>query len=218
MIDIFNSSVCTSIHNAFEKIVLCTDDGHGWNTPGKQSFDGSLRENEFNSSVEAKLLLLLHSCGIKCYQLAPGWKDEDLPARTKLENEIYNEAKLQKKRLIGISIHADAFNDTSAEGFCVYYYKKNNTYSREGKRLAKYIADSIIDNDRRNGHIIKPRHDNGICGENFHMLRESSGTWILIENAFMTNNHDLDFLKEDAFRNNRAMAILEGLFNYVSHL
>ena len=59
MIEIFNSVVLNNIKSAFNKTVLITDDGHGWYTPGKRSTDESLRENEFNSIVEGKFMLLL---------------------------------------------------------------------------------------------------------------------------------------------------------------
>ena len=77
------------------------------------------------------------------------------------------------------------------------------------------MADAIIESDIANQHILIPRHNNGIKGENFHMLRKTSGIWCLIENGFMTNDRDLAYLKRDDFRNNRALAYFEGIYNYV---
>ena len=155
---------------------------------------------------------MLHNAGIRYHIIAKDWDDEELPKRSAMEREIAE--KSNGRQVIGVSIHADGCHDTSAHGLCVYYYKKNGTYSRKGKELARKVADAIIASDRTNGHVITPRHDNGIAGANFHMLRETSGVWILIENGFMTHDQDLACLKDDGFRNDRAMAILEGFYNY----
>jgi len=215
MIQIFNKVVCESVRNAFKDFVVILDDGHGWLTSGKRSIDGSLRENEFNSSVEDKFTLMLHQCDVEYYSLASGWADEDLPKRTRLERDLYKDAKGRGKKTLGVSIHCDAYTDTSAHGFCVYYYKNNQKESKRGKILARYISDAIIDSDVANQHIIAPRHDQGISGANFHMLRETAGIWCLVESGFMTNDRDLLYLKDDTFRNNRALAILDGLYKYV---
>jgi len=213
---LINPTLALSIENAFKKWVVIIDDGHGWLTSGKRSLDESLRENEFNSSVEDKLTFLLDKCSVEYYSLASGWADEKLEVRSGIENSLHEDAVNRGKKVLGVSIHADAYPpDTSAHGFCVYYYEKGPNYSQEGKILARYIAESIIESDKRNNHVISPRHDLGISGENFHMLRETDGIWCLIENAFMTNDRDLMYLKRDKFRNNRTLAILSGLYEYV---
>ena len=214
MIEIFDTAMIMTLKSVFRDSVVVVDDGHGWFTAGKRSVDGSLRENEFNASIEDKLTLFLNACSIEYYTLASGWSDEDLIKRSKLENNIYSDAKQRNKQTIGVSIHADAFDDIEAHGFCVYYYKKGNKIKKDGKKLSRHIADAIIDSDIKNGHVITPRHSNGVSGANFHMLRETMGTWCLIENAFMTNAIDLALLKRDDFRNHRALAILNGLYNY----
>lgn len=216
MIQIFNPIICESIKNAFKDWIIVIDDGHGWLTSGKRSTDGSLRENEFNSSMEDKFTLILNMCKVEYYSLASGWADEELTKRSIMEKDLYKKAKIRGKKTLGVSIHCDAYPpDASAHGFCVYYYKKNQRQSKNGKILARYVSESIIDSDIDGGHIIAPRHSNGIKGANFHMLRETAGIWVLLENGFMTNDRDLMYLKRDDFRNNRAMAVLDGLYNYV---
>lgn len=215
MYNIFNSLVISSVQSFTEGYSIVLDSGHGWLTGGKRSIDGSLRENEFNTAVEDKLAALFHFCNIEYHQTAAGWKDEGLKERKKIENKLFLDVQARDKMLVGASIHADAFpRDTRANGFCVYYYKKGARESTSGKHLARCIADSIIQSDFENGHVIQPRHKNGIKGQNYFMLRETFGTWVLIENAFMSNDRDLMYLKDDGFRNNRALAIFNGFINF----
>ena len=212
--NLINPTLALSVKLAFNDWIVVVDDGHGWLTSGKRSNDGSLRENEFNASVEDKFTFLLEKYEVEYYSLASGWADEDLDKRSIMEKNLYENAKNRGKMTLGISIHCDAFDQVSAHGFCVYYYKKGNRQSENGKILSRYVADAIIESDVANQHIVAPRHDNGITGANFHMLRETFGIWCLVENAFMTNDRDLAYLKRDDFRNNRALAYLEGLYNF----
>ena len=218
MMQLFDATVANTIKRAFLGWVVILDDGHGWETAGKRSLDGTLRENEFNASLEGKLSLLLDGCEIEYYSLASGWSDENLNKRSQLENYHHRAAHDEGKKVIGVSIHADAYPpDTSAKGYCVYYYKNGAKHSKKGKKFSRYVSDSILQSDLKHGHIIAPRHDDGISGANFHMLRETLGTWCLIENAFMTNDRDLSYLKRDDFRNHRAMAIFWALYNYITY-
>jgi len=215
MYNIFNNLVISSLQAFTENFAFVIDSGHGWLTGGKRSLDGSLRENEFNTAVEDKLAMLFHFCNIEYHQTAPNWKDEGLNRRKEIENKLFSDAQTRDKILTGISIHADAYpRDTRADGFCVYYYKKGSKVSTSGKHLARCIADSIIKSDYENGHVIKPRHERGVKGQNYFMLRETDGIWVLIENGFMTNDRDLSFLKNDGFRNDRALAIFNGLITF----
>jgi len=216
MYNIFDKQAIIQLTSLIKNYVFVVDSGHGWLTGGKRSIDGSLRENEFNTALEDKLTLLWNYSGMEYYQLAAGWKDEGLKRREEIENRLFLDTRYDNKKLIGVSLHADGLvPKPQAHGFCVYYYKKGSRESAKGKILARCIADSIIKSDKKNSHIIRPRHSNGIKGQNYFMLRKTRGIWVLIENAFMTNDRDLRYLKDDGFRNDRAYAIFEGIIEYL---
>ena len=223
MLEIFNSTMCDMVREVFRNHIICLDDGHGWFTPGKRSFTvPPFHENEFNSIVEGKLLLFLDYCGIEHYQLSPGSIDTELGKRDQYEHKLVKDAKSRGKKAISVSIHCDAFEDpndpgqqNSAHGFCVYYYGRGTKFSIEGRKIARNVAEAIIQSDKRNGHIVSPRHDYGISPADFFVLREFDSPTILIENGFMTSNNDLKLLQSDRFRNHRALAILQGLYQYI---
>ena len=223
--NIFNKSGIEKIRDAFSEFSLLSDDGHGWFTQGKRSFTNPpFYENEFNSIVEAKLMMLMDFCKIEHHQISPGAIDTSLNNRDQYEHELVKDILSRGKKPLGVSIHCDAWSiprspdkQNSANGFCVYYYQKDDKFSEEGKRLARVMADAIIASDAANGYYVKPRHDDGIKGANFLMLRETDAPWILTENAFMTCDEDLKLLKDDRFRNDRALAILTGFFNYIKN-
>src|SRR5690606_10532549 len=55
------------------------------------------------------------------------------------------------------------------------------------------------------------RPDRGVKSANFHVLRETRMTAILVECGFMTNREECELLKSDAYRRKCAEAIVAGI-------
>lgn len=179
------------------------DAGHGWNTEGKRSNDGSLRENEFNESVLAKLALLLQLNGISYTILAPEFQDIDLATRCKREYAAHYKALQEKKDTFLISIHANWSADRRANGietFCV---------SDDGEEFGRKIQESIVRATGLRNRGVTRCGTNGY--PNFYILKNSGSTAILLECGFMSNPEELALLKSDEYRNNVALAIADVL-------
>ena len=178
-------------------ICYMTSSGHGWNTGGKRSFDGSLRENQFNSIVEGKISVLCHMLRdkglvIETHQLATEHDDVPLWERCKRENEIFDEFK-NTHLVLGHAIHADAFSKPSANGTTTFHFKGSSAAF-----FGDVMQDSLIQ-----AHQLRNR---GVKTANFKILRDTKAHWILTEAAFMTNPREKELLKSDGFRNINAVA------------
>ncbi len=95
------------------------DAGHGNNTPGKRSPDGSMREHQFNNATANYLAAELKTYGNVQTQLAhdpTGKRDVPLKERTDKANAWKADAY--------ISIHANALSGTwhTGEGIETYAY------------------------------------------------------------------------------------------------
>lgn len=72
--------------------LICLDDGHGMNTPGKRTppipkLGGRvIQENEFNREVVRFLDVELERCGFQTLLVAPGDEDVALSIRTNRAN------------------------------------------------------------------------------------------------------------------------------------
>jgi N-acetylmuramoyl-L-alanine amidase len=177
------------------KIVL--DAGHGPNTPGKRSPDGSLREYQFNSAVARYVAdALLHGYeGVDI--LLTHADDRDVPLK-----ERTDKANAWKADLF-VSIHANAAGDggwNSAQGIETFVY---DTRPPAAVALANAVQRQLI---RATG-----RPDRGVKSANFHVLRETRMTAILIECGFMTNREECELLKSDEYRRKCAEAIVAGI-------
>ena len=110
--------------------LVCIDPGHAKNTAGKRSFDGTLREYEFNRDVAKRLKSHLERHGIKTmYSCNP---ESPVDASTYSRCKAANEAKAD----IFVSVHANAYGSVwnDANGWEVYFCRG----SEAGKRLAAY--------------------------------------------------------------------------------
>jgi len=175
---------------------IVIDAGHGPETPGKRTPDGSLREYQFNSAV-AKYAAdeLLH--GYESVEiLFTHADDRDVPLRERTDRANRWGADLF------VSIHANAAGEgwSSAQGIETYVY---DTRPPAAVALANAVQRQLI---RATG-----RPDRGVKSANFHVLRETKMTAILVECGFMTNRTEAELLKSDEYRRKCAEAIVAGI-------
>lgn len=179
------------------KIVI--DAGHGYNTPGKRTPDGSMREWEFNAATAEhvkRLLIKYENVEVLFTHDPTGKVDVPLKARTDKANSWGADAF--------VSIHANANGSgtewTDAQGIETYIYPKASGASRA---LAEKIQDAMV---RFTG-----RKDRGVRTADFHVLRETKMPAVLVECGFMTNKEEATLLKDEGYRARCASAIVEAL-------
>ena len=175
---------------------IVIDAGHGPETPGKRSPDGSLREYQFNSAVARYVEeALLHYEGVEILFTHDDNRDVPLKERTDRANACNAD--------LFVSIHANAAGDggwNSAQGIETYVY---TTRPPAAVTLANAVQRNLI---RMTG-----RPDRGVKSANFHVLRETKMPAILVECGFMTNREECELLKSDAYRRKCAEAIVAGI-------
>jgi N-acetylmuramoyl-L-alanine amidase len=176
---------------------IVIDAGHGPETPGKRSPDGSLREYQFNSAVARYVAdALLHGYeGVDILMTHDDSRDVPLKERTDRANAW--------KADLFVSIHANAYGDggwNSAQGIETFVHE---TRPPAAVALANAVQRQLI---RATG-----RPDRGVKSANFHVLRETRMTAILVECGFMTNQEEAALLKTDTYRRKCAEAIVAGI-------
>ena len=176
---------------------IAIDAGHGPETPGKRSPDGSLREYQFNSAVARYVAdELLHGYeGVEILMTHADDRDVPLKERTDRANAW--------KADLFVSIHANAAGDggwNGAQGIETFVY---TTRPAAATKLAEAVHRNLI---RATG-----RPDRGVKTANFHVLRETKMPAILVECGFMTNQEEAALLKTDTYRRKCAAAIVAGI-------
>ena len=181
--DISATSTCPTPKSNYLWIL---DNGHGgiidgeYQTAGKRSpvwDDGSqLFEGEFNRAIVNRLVKMCAEEGIECVNLVDTQEDTSLSKRTEKANDIHRKRADKDGKSIYVSIHADAFNKESANGWSVY--------TSEGKTKSDIIAKVLLDKATEEFPDEKMR---GHKESNFWVLRKTVMPAILSENFFMTN-------------------------------
>ena len=187
--------------------VVVLDPGHGANTPGKRSPDGTLREYEFNGDVAERAKRLLEARGVKVILTRPTSKDaRDVSLSERVA--IANKAKAN----LFISVHANAHGNgrewTSARGYETYIFKKGGEAERLANRLVDWATKLLVPAGAR----LRPYP---VREANFYVLRKTVMPAVLIEHSFMTNKDDCALLKSDAFRQKAAEHIARAVCEHL---
>ncbi len=187
-----------------KKRIVLIDPGHGAETPGKRSPDGTLREYEFNRDVARRLQKHLQAANMEARLTVTDDSDMPLHRRTKQAQELKNKGY----DVLLLSIHANAAgrNCSSAHGI--------ETYSN-------HLGDPIAENIQRRLVARTGRSDRGVKHAYLHITRESTRIGIpgiLVELGFMTNRQECLLLKDPVYRETCATALSSAISEVMSDL
>lgn len=179
------------------------DAGHGPNTAGKRTPDGTLREYNFNNPVAlevGKQLIEKYGQKVTFSHDTRGESAGDVPLNTRTNLAISLKADAV------ISIHANAFGPggwNSTSGIETFTYTEPTGNSTV---LAANIQNHLLRNTGRKNR--------GVKKQNFQMVREPNKKGIdavLVEAGFMTNQEEAALLKTHSYRVKVADAIVAGI-------
>lgn len=193
------------------KILL--DNGHGQETAGKRSPDGSFREYAWTREITFRIEQELRKLGYDAVRIVPEATDISLRERTRRVNEICG--RYGKNNVILISVHVNAAGCgewKTARGWSVYT-SKGMTQSDE---LANHLYTSAQELLSQKTKLRKDLSDGDIdWEEDFYILKKTQCPAVLTENLFMDNKEDLDILMskegKDAIVNLHVRSIIKYL-------
>ncbi|KGP73071.1 hypothetical protein N782_07460 [Pontibacillus yanchengensis Y32] len=171
---------------------IIIDPGHGGSDPGA-SYKGFLEKN-YNLTIARKVRsYLLHHYQVNVTMTRTSDQTISLTERTDIANSINADYFL--------SIHNNA---SGGRGFETFIY--NGQVSNQTKSIQNTIHNQVIT-------TIKDKYnvpDRGKKRANFHVLRETKMSAILIEVLFVDNEQDLQLLNNNSFIDEVSEAIAKG--------
>lgn len=168
------------------------DYGHGGNDPGAIGID-NLKEKDIVREIGKRVKYHLERHQQTVLESRPNDETVSLTERS-------NKANRNNVDLC-ISIHCNAFSDSSAQGVEIFYFQG----STRGQQLAKSILNEIT----KAKLYTKNR---GLKTNNLHMTRETSMPSVLIELGFITNVTDKNLIINN--KEKFAIAITKGILSY----
>lgn len=171
------------------------DAGHGGDNPGAVSSTG-LKEADVNLDVAFKLGRRLEEYGYSILYSRTENVTVGLRERADLANEWGAD--------YFVSIHCNSNVNPIYTGTSTYYYKPDTTSSR----FALTVNNALV--------AMIGTKDLGTLQANFAVLRLTRMPAILVELAFISNPYEAKLLSTEAFRENCAIGIANGIIEFTT--
>ena len=201
------------------KILL--DPGHGLNTPGKRSPDGTFLEATYNREIAKRIVAELQNKGYDAELLVPEDEDISLNERVRRVNAACSAssscpAPTGHPNVILVSIHVNAAGNgtqwMNATGWSCYTSKGQT----QSDKLANCLYQAAIKNFP--GKRIRTDYSDNDPDweENFYLLRKTLCVAVLSENFFMDSHSDLEYLQSRAGKQAIVDTHVEGITEYLT--
>lgn len=183
---------------------VCLDPGHGIETAGKRSPDGSYRECEFALDMAFRIKALLERHGVAVTLTRSDEHDVSLAQRAKTANAIDGLD-------LFVSLHSNAAGSgaawMSARGLLVY------TSGGAADAPRNRAALAILARQAEAGVTV--RNSGQPVAQNLYVLRNTTAPACLVEHLFHDNLEDVALLKDDGYRQKMARADAKGILDYL---
>lgn len=197
----------------YMKILI--DNGHGENTQGKRSPDGSFREYAYAREIAEAVVEKLKSFGYDAERIVLETKDISLSERVRRVNKYCDE--LGKDNVLLVSIHCNAASNgqwSNARGWCAYTSKGTTKSDILAEHIYEEAAKQFV------GHKIRIDKQDGDKDweDNFTVIYNTKCIAVLTENFFMDNKEDVAYLISDEGKKSIVDTHVYGIINYIKTL
>lgn len=191
---------------------ILIDNGHGVDTAGKRSPDGSLREYKYAREIAGRIVSELRKQGFDAERIVTEENDISLRERCQRVNAICN--RLGTKNVILVSVHCNAAGNGSqwmnARGWSAHVSLNASTQS-------KAFARSLIKVAENEGlKVRKYAHQVPYWEQNLAICRDTNCPAVLTENLFQDNKEDVAFLLSEAGKETIVSLHVKGIINYLN--
>lgn len=192
---------------------ILIDAGHGIDTPGKRSPDGAFREYLWNREVADLVMEDLLNDGYDAALVVTETNDISLKTRAARVNAECSRVGAGNALLV--SVHSNAAGNgkewMSAKGW--------SCYTTRGETRSDKVAECLYDSFERSFPDRKMRRDlsdgDRDWEADFYIIKKTRCPAVLLENFFYDNREECQWLLQDAVKVRIAMAIAQGIKDYV---
>lgn len=197
----------------FSSTVIVIDAGHGGFDPG--AVYGGVSEKDINLRIASSLAELFRGFGYSVVMTrsadASTETDPSLSIAKRKTSDILNRVALAEKysNSVLISIHQNAFQDSSQHGTQIFYGVKN----KRSEIMAELIRLSVKKN-------IQPDNSRSIKKgtSDIYILKNCKVPTVLVECGFMTNKDDMVLISDEEYIKKLVFCIFSGYIEYESSL
>lgn len=190
---------------------ILIDNGHGVDTAGKRSPDGSLREYKYTREIAEKVVSELKKRGFDAERIVTEENDISLSERCRRVNSICD--RIGTKNVILVSIHCNAAGNGSqwmnARGW--------EAWTSVGQTAADKMADCLYKAAEETDFKIRKDTTDGDPDKEGHLyiLKHTKCPTVLTENLFQDNKEDVDFLLSEEGKQLITKVHVDGILSYI---
>lgn len=190
---------------------ILIDNGHGVDTAGKRSPDGSLREYKYAREIAEKVVSELKKRGFDAERIVTEENDISLSERCRRVNSICD--RVGTKNVILVSIHCNAAGNGSqwmdARGW--------EAWTSVGQTAADKMADCLYKAAEETDFKIRKDTTDGDPDKEGHLyiLKHTKCPAVLTENLFQDNKEDVAFLLSETGKETIVFLHVKGIINYL---
>lgn len=192
-----------------QNFVIVLDPGHGGYDVGTQSISKPRYQEKSLNLVTAKFVKgYLQQLGYQVEMTREDDKFVSLDKRAQIANE--------RKPTLFVSIHYNSAPSAEAQGIEVFFYqtKEKSKAKKErmvqSKRLAQTVLKNVVTNTSAKSR--------GVKQGNYVVIRDTMMPAILVEGGFVTNEGELQKLKDPTYLKRLAWGIVRGIEEYLANL
>ncbi|MFL0195601.1 N-acetylmuramoyl-L-alanine amidase [Clostridium sp. WILCCON 0269] len=179
--------------------IIVIDPGHGMGSDVGATGIGGLQEDDITLAVGLKTGKILEEHGVNVvYTRTTDMRSTPMSVTESLQKRCDISNNVNAKYFV--CIHTNSFDSSSAYGTETLYYTGNE----EGKKLASYIQNSIVEEVGTYNRGLKD-------GSWLYIARNTVAPAVLTELGFVTNPDDAAKLSSDEYRQKFAQAIADGI-------
>jgi len=184
-----------------QNVFILLDPGHGGHDTGAQSISKPRYQEKSLNLVTAKFVKeYLEQLGYGVLMTREEDEFISLDRRVQIANDYH--------ATLFVSIHYNSAPSAQAQGVEVFFYpSKEKRRTVKSKRLAQAVLKNVLLETKAKSRGVKPG--------NFLVIRETTMPAILVEGGFVSNEEELQDLKDPTYLKRLAWGIVRGIEEYI---
>lgn len=189
--------------------VIIIDAGHGGEDGGAVGVDGTY-EKDINLRISLKVNEILSIFGYETHLIRTTDSSVHTTGnsiRERKVSDIHNRADTMNlyENCIYLSIHQNKYGDSRIWGAQTFY----SANCEESKEIAQFIQNAIKSQ-------LQPENKRQVkkSGTDIYVLYNATKPAVMVECGFVSNQNELNNLKDSTYQNNMALSITTGIINY----
>lgn len=186
----------------FKKRVIVIDPGHGGDDLGTQSTSKPrYKEKHLNLATAKMLAVFLEQMGYTIIMTRSDDSFLTLEKRAEIANKLKSD--------LFVSVHYNSAPAKQADGIEVFYYREDANKERvvASKLLAQLVLNQVLEQTDAKSR--------GVKHGDLSVIRNTKMPAILVEGGFLTNDEEMDKLKDPNYLKRIAWGIAQGIQCYL---